>query len=199
MLALNHPNIVTVYDIGEADGIYYIASELIEGETLRDGAVARQPRAGAIRGHRDPGLHGARRRARQGRRAPGHQARKRDAARRRLRQGARLRHRQAHRAVWRTGSRRRRGRGEPRDGRWPHRRHDAVHVAGAGARRPRGCAHRRVELRRAAVRDAERARSRSRAAAPRMCSPGSWSASPRRSRAWSKACRRNCSASSRGP
>ena len=36
MLALNHPNIVTVYDIGEADGIYYMASELIEGETLRD-------------------------------------------------------------------------------------------------------------------------------------------------------------------
>jgi serine/threonine-protein kinase len=35
LLALNHPNIVTVYDIGEADGIYYIASELIEGETLR--------------------------------------------------------------------------------------------------------------------------------------------------------------------
>jgi eukaryotic-like serine/threonine-protein kinase len=35
VLALNHPNIVTVYDIGEADGVYYIASELIEGETLR--------------------------------------------------------------------------------------------------------------------------------------------------------------------
>jgi eukaryotic-like serine/threonine-protein kinase len=35
VLALNHPNIVTVYDIGEADGIFYIASELIEGETLR--------------------------------------------------------------------------------------------------------------------------------------------------------------------
>ena len=35
VLALNHPNIVTVYDIGEADRIYYIASELIEGETLR--------------------------------------------------------------------------------------------------------------------------------------------------------------------
>ena len=45
VLALNHPNIVTVYDIGEADGIYYIASELIEGETLRDGAVARPARA----------------------------------------------------------------------------------------------------------------------------------------------------------
>ncbi len=35
VLALNHPNIVTVHDIGESDGIYYIASELIEGETLR--------------------------------------------------------------------------------------------------------------------------------------------------------------------
>ena len=35
LLALNHPNIVTLYDIGEADGIHYIASELIEGENLR--------------------------------------------------------------------------------------------------------------------------------------------------------------------
>src|SRR5262245_29031873 len=35
VLALNHPNVVTVYDIGEADDVYYIASELIEGETLR--------------------------------------------------------------------------------------------------------------------------------------------------------------------
>ena len=35
VLALNHPNIVTVYDIGEADGVYYIASEMIEGETVR--------------------------------------------------------------------------------------------------------------------------------------------------------------------
>ncbi len=34
VLALNHPNIVTVFDIGEADGTYYIASELIEGKTL---------------------------------------------------------------------------------------------------------------------------------------------------------------------
>ncbi len=35
VLALNHPNIVTVHDIGEAEGTYYIVSELIEGETLR--------------------------------------------------------------------------------------------------------------------------------------------------------------------
>src|SRR6266567_2201346 len=35
VLTLNHPNIVTIYDIGEVDGTSYIASELIEGETLR--------------------------------------------------------------------------------------------------------------------------------------------------------------------
>jgi len=35
LLTLNHPNIVTLYDIGEADGSYYIASELVEGQTLR--------------------------------------------------------------------------------------------------------------------------------------------------------------------
>ncbi len=32
---LNHPNILTVYDVGQQDGIPYIVSELLEGETLR--------------------------------------------------------------------------------------------------------------------------------------------------------------------
>jgi serine/threonine protein kinase/tetratricopeptide (TPR) repeat protein len=35
LLALNHPNIVTIYDIGETGESYYIASEFIEGESLR--------------------------------------------------------------------------------------------------------------------------------------------------------------------
>ncbi|HEX2269909.1 MAG TPA: protein kinase [Pyrinomonadaceae bacterium] len=35
ILALNHPNILTVYEIGEAGDTYYIATEYIEGETLR--------------------------------------------------------------------------------------------------------------------------------------------------------------------
>jgi eukaryotic-like serine/threonine-protein kinase len=36
VVGLNHPNVVTVYEIGEENSIHYIASELIEGETLRD-------------------------------------------------------------------------------------------------------------------------------------------------------------------
>src|SRR5437660_7503754 len=35
LVALNHPNILTVYEIGEDHSTHYIASELIEGETLR--------------------------------------------------------------------------------------------------------------------------------------------------------------------
>ena len=40
---LNHPNIVQVYDRGEADGTYYIAMEYVEGPTLKELLVARGP------------------------------------------------------------------------------------------------------------------------------------------------------------
>ena len=33
---LNHPNIVAIYDLGTHDGMPYVVSELLEGETLRD-------------------------------------------------------------------------------------------------------------------------------------------------------------------
>jgi len=34
--SLNHPNIVTIYELGQVGGTHYIAMELVAGETLRD-------------------------------------------------------------------------------------------------------------------------------------------------------------------
>ncbi len=40
---LSHPNIVSIYDRGEAEGTYYIAMEYLEGQTLKELLVARGP------------------------------------------------------------------------------------------------------------------------------------------------------------
>ena len=43
--ALQHPNIITVYDLGEAEGQLFIAMELIEGKDLSELITAREPLA----------------------------------------------------------------------------------------------------------------------------------------------------------
>ena len=77
---LTHPGICTVYALEELDGELYIATEFVEGHTLRDeiaerhAAVARDDRRDRARA----GV-GARERARQGHHASRSQAGKRDA------------------------------------------------------------------------------------------------------------------------
>ncbi|HMF55023.1 MAG TPA: protein kinase [Pyrinomonadaceae bacterium] len=39
--SLNHPNIITIHEIGQEESLYYIATEFIDGETLRE-RIARQ-------------------------------------------------------------------------------------------------------------------------------------------------------------
>jgi len=43
--AIQHPNIVTVYDLGDAEGQLYIAMELVEGRDLSDIITLREPMA----------------------------------------------------------------------------------------------------------------------------------------------------------
>src|SRR6266496_2250442 len=43
--ALQHPNIITVYDLGEAEGQLFIAMELIEGKDLSELIGGRDPLA----------------------------------------------------------------------------------------------------------------------------------------------------------
>ena len=140
MLALNHPNIVTVYDIGEADGIYYIASELIEGETLRDRLsrgrsrvaqsveIAIQVCTALVAAHDKGIVHRDIKPENVMLRGDGY-VKVLDFGIAKLTEqfGETARPPRPPEQTWRRSK--------------AHRRDDGVHVAGAGPRRTRGCAH----------------------------------------------------------
>ena len=46
--ALNHPNIITIHEFGQEDGVHFIVSEFIEGETLRRRIASERFGAGEI-------------------------------------------------------------------------------------------------------------------------------------------------------
>jgi serine/threonine protein kinase/WD40 repeat protein len=49
--ALNHPNILTVHDVGTHDGVPYVVTELLDGEDLRELARRRSPTMKQILGY----------------------------------------------------------------------------------------------------------------------------------------------------
>ena len=48
--ALNHPNIVTIHEIGEADSIHFMATEFVDGETLRQRMLGTELSVGELAG-----------------------------------------------------------------------------------------------------------------------------------------------------
>ena len=93
---LSHPNIVTLFDIGEEGGLPFLAMEFVDGSTIASRARGGDPlQAREGDRPRQPGRGRARLRALARRRAPRHQALEPDRVRGRQGQGHRLRHRQA--------------------------------------------------------------------------------------------------------
>ena len=87
---LSHPNIVSIYDRGEAEGTYYIAMEVIEGRSLKEIILTRGALPDRRRGRlREAAARGASLRAPARDHPPRHQAAQRARLLRGAGQGAR--------------------------------------------------------------------------------------------------------------
>ena len=130
--ALNHPHIVTIYDVDCADGIDFIAMEYVEGETLDRRVESHGMRARAVIEVLNPNRRRIGARTRRRHRPSRSQAGQHHDRQVRSGEGPGLRPREAHRTGRRCG-------GCHPDREATHRRrHDPgdrrVHVAGAGRR-----------------------------------------------------------------
>ena len=121
---LSHSSIVTVYDFGEADGLYYFVMEYVDGTNLRQTIAHGGADAARGAGDRAADLRRAAGRARRGRGAPRHQAGERADRQAGPREDHRLRLGQAA------------GRGHRR-----HRDREAVHADRHGAGHGHGALH----------------------------------------------------------
>ena len=148
---LNHPNVLTVYDVGEHGGAPFLVTECLEGESLRARLGAGPLAGGRGARHRAAGRARARRGARPRHRASRPQAREHLPRARRPREDPRLRPRDAARRGTAAPS------AQSVAGAIGPRRHRGLHGAGAGARRGRRSARRHLRARRRALRNAGRA------------------------------------------
>ncbi len=57
---LNHPNIVTIYDVGKTDACAYMAMEYLEGQELKEAASSSPPTRSSISPRWSPRASGSR-------------------------------------------------------------------------------------------------------------------------------------------
>ncbi len=128
---LNHPNIITIHDIGSVDGMSYILMELVDGKDRSRTAQRRAAAAQEDSPDRRPGGRRTGRRPCARHRAPGPEAREPDGVQGWRRQDPRLRSCQDDTALCPAGRRHRLVRSR-RDAARERARHGRLHVAGAG-------------------------------------------------------------------